>query len=94
MKSYGRVTERDDRAARPEEVVALRRMSESSDGGEPPSSFSDDDLEDDQNEGIDVSAHAAAMDGGRAAWKALLAAWLVDFMTSGECIYLRAKRSP
>jgi hypothetical protein len=87
MKLYSRGPGLVDVAARSDESIALQRPSDSPDVGADLSSFSDDDDELDGYLDRDVieSIQTAKMDGGREARKVLLAAWLVDFMTSGEC---------
>jgi hypothetical protein len=69
-------------AARPEEVVALRRLSLSSDDRDGPSDSFDDDDEGWQSMPT-RGASSLVVDGGRNAWGIVLAVWLVDFMTSG-----------
>lgn len=66
----------------PDESIALRRRSTDSfsDLGNDGDSFSD------ASNLQRLGQSDTMVDGGREAWKTLFAAWLVDFMTSGERI--------
>jgi hypothetical protein len=86
MKSYSRGPGLDDVPARPEEFIALQRSSDPSNAVDDLSSYSDDELDDYLDGDIATRIPTANVDGGREARKVLLAAWLVDFMTSGECV--------
>jgi hypothetical protein len=75
----------NEAALHPEESIALRRRSSGS------NSFDDEgDNFSELSDILEFGQPDAAFDGGREAWKALFAAWLVDFMTSGKrnpCYY-------
>jgi hypothetical protein len=92
MRLFSRSPGINEIPVRPEESVALRRLSQSSDEQDDLSSFANDD--DYLHGDIGGDIYAADIDGGREAWKMLLGAWLVDFMTSGKgsvksnCIHL------
>lgn len=60
-----------------EESIALRRRSSDSQGGDGDNLFDLSDI-------LEFEQRENTVDGGREAWKTLFAAWLIDFMTSGE----------
>jgi hypothetical protein len=81
MKTFSLGRAHNGDAAQPEAVVALRRLSQTRDDGI--ASMSDFSDSDDYDEYAGENYDGPAIDGGREAWKVLLAAWVIDFMTAG-----------
>lgn len=78
----------NEHAERPEEIVSLRRFSSTlSPNGQRESmtdfpNYTDEESSEYPDQEGESNANSL-VDGGWEAWKVLLAAWIVDFMTSG-----------